>query len=76
MVLVKSISTCSVESIAQQRGLVSHVAWCLQTLLLSWCSSKGIDVSCRLVPTNIVVELVLLQGDWCLLQVSACKHCC
>jgi hypothetical protein len=54
---------------------VSPAGWCLQTLLLSWCSTKGIGVSYRLVPANIIVELVLSQGDWCLLQVGACKHC-
>jgi hypothetical protein len=50
------------------------VGWCLQGEL-SWCSVKGIGVSCRLVPANINSELVLRRGDWCLLQVGACKHC-
>jgi hypothetical protein len=49
---------------------VSPAGWCLQTLLLSWCSVKETGVSCRLVPANII-ELVLSQGDWCLLQVGS-----
>jgi hypothetical protein len=55
------------------RGLVSLAGWFLQEEL-SWCSSKEVGVSCRLVPVNIVVELVLSQGDWCLPQVGTYKY--
>jgi hypothetical protein len=40
------------------RGLVSPAYWCLQTLFLSWCSVKGIGVSWKLVPANIITKLV------------------
>jgi len=50
------------------------VGWCLQEDL-SWCSTMGIGASCRSVPPNLFVELVLSQGDWCLQQVGAYKHC-
>jgi hypothetical protein len=53
---------------------MSLVGWCLQTLLLSWCSVKETGVSYRLVPSKII-ELVLSQGYWCLVKVGACKHC-
>jgi hypothetical protein len=37
------------------------------TYCLSWCSTKGIGVSCRLVPANIVVVGWCLQTvlSWC-----------
>jgi hypothetical protein len=40
---------------------VSPVGWCLH--IVSWCSTKGIGVSCRLVPANIAVV------GWCLHEV-------
>jgi hypothetical protein len=42
---------------------------------MSWCLVKGIGVSYRLVPTNIISKLVLNRGDRCLLQFGACKDC-
>jgi hypothetical protein len=39
---------------------VSPVGWCLHNILLSWCSTKEIGVSNRLVPTSFVTV------GWCL----------
>jgi hypothetical protein len=48
---------------------VSPVGWCLHNILLSWCSTKEIGVSSRLVPTRFVTV------GWCLqtfIKISFC----
>jgi hypothetical protein len=39
---------------------VSLVGWCLHNISLSWCSTRDIGVSSRLVPTSFVTV------GWCL----------
>jgi hypothetical protein len=47
----------------------TNIASCrlVPTSILSWCSTKGIGVSCRLVPANIEVVGWCLQAllSWC-----------
>jgi len=52
---------------------IAVVGWSLQ-VLLSWYSTKGIGVYCKLVPANIFFQLVLSYTDWCLLQVVSCEY--
>jgi len=53
---------------------IEVVGWFLEGEI-SWCLVKGIGISCRLVPKNIIVHLVLKGGHWCHLQVASCKYC-
>jgi hypothetical protein len=56
---------------------VSPAGWCLQTEL-SWCSTKEIGVSWRLVHANIAAVGWCLQTvpSWCSAKkIGAYKHC-